>query len=1175
MDVVFADANTSLDPHLKHEKLSSKMIPYSSLSTSTRNKLDILSAVEFRISIIWILLAVGSLIMHPFSMLYMTGKLQMETLNIVRYGNVNLQYFLNVFFQENSNKIAGLKVPNFFGIFMLKDSWHSGYNKNEADYINISERLDEYKVTTFDKFLMHNDIPHFLDNYGTQIIIFAIIIVLILLVQSIKLCTKSKFLNNLDVRFRWNLLLSCFFGSYVSGIYYATEQIMAFIKTSVSTTLNLVSFIFAIIMLVLFLAVPIWIWLRLIKIQKSDEPWAGRYALCHGVFFKEKKINLLNNIFLLLKAVITAGIIATPVLNGVTQISILAAVSLAYLIYLSVFRPFIHQFYLIIQAFLEVILLFFYGCMLTLAVMDFKDELNTSRRDLVCWILLYTWVSLPGILAIFFIAEIIYVRCYISKHEKMTEQAKVDVDIEKAQVIPMNDENMVKSGDLSEHRPINQKEQNESTMLDRSYDTMVHKKQEKQPLKEEKDKGLNKQEKSKKEEPKKEFQKKEVPQDDLESQASKSLKNMKKERVNIEDPFKIQLVEQALAMEKMNQQYQQNMKNQRKQITQLEANQNELIKATQLQNQQLRKQQEKTIAELKQLANKETPRKEEPVRVKEIIGQRTLPAQKVKKEEAIREVPEYYYNLSNKINKDPLVTNNPLQDPILMDKQKPLDHDLQYPNNKFENNFNQKLNHMKIGREANYIVNPESTKDMLGELETVIKSENISSQRQMQKMLRRTHQQEQQIHQNPQKMSTNLMQPNIANQFMNTNPNQAGLLDKINSQFGQQAYPSNMFGKSEAQPEFNHQINENNQKDIVDAFGNVLSPINDDQKQKFSKQIPQFSNNQVLNGFRNNEAQFVMGEGNINDSQMLKIESNPQASSENIVKQLDRLFTEEDNSGQKPQPNTLVREGDNMNQKMFGIVNQIKRQSEGQVPGNQFKPKFDPNKIWQEKETQASNKAGFNVNSIQEIPQKKASKTIKSLNRIPESSEARFNSGLPPAGNNKEKRMRDIDILNMLRAEKNNPNLNFLNRESPQPFGFGVGDEIEEISLFEDNNGIEGNRFTNREGSRQQLMDENHTSPRRLSIEDGRIESKANSERKKTELNVYRNRGSQSPDPYVINQQPRFSSVERENPSIRRPAPYNNRVQGEEEVLELQLKPEAKPYIDDAGFKNFLSKLTK
>lgn len=391
-------------------KLTANAIAYDTPS----DLMTTLKTMEFYMAIIWGGLALINMFPTPYSLVYLVGKLYMETLDTFKMANIHYSSWANTYYYYDSNKVAGLRVPNLFSILLHGDTWNSGYDLENYAWVSLSTRGTDNKLYAFEKFQQYTPYALFLDNYGIQIESMVITLFFIGFVEFIRwivLRNKNRKEGNFTRKaryvLRWNLFYALFFGSYLTALFYGISQIFAYINSS-STTNNLISFAVGVSVLGILLILTIITFVRIRRLLKNNVYSANSF---HSILvrpYKPEKFKYpLNLILLVLKTIGFVTVLVIPNIDPLAQVSILLGLELGYFLYIVIVRPFASKTWLFFQILYEILLMLVISCMLVIAIADYQNDFTDSLRQIPTLIIVYCSIALPYLNSVFAIDEII------------------------------------------------------------------------------------------------------------------------------------------------------------------------------------------------------------------------------------------------------------------------------------------------------------------------------------------------------------------------------------------------------------------------------------------------------------------------------------------------------------------------------------------------------------------------------------------------------------------------------------------------------------------------------------------------------------------------------------------------------------------------------------------------
>ena len=393
--------------------------PTSAISTSDAQLNSALLNIDYYLEIAWIVVA----LVNPHWILYMDAKLYRETFDLLKYVNVQHEPFLSEFFKSNDKKFAGLKVPNVFGIQILGNGFASEWAKDAQtviENIDITQgQVDDFKIASDYKVHENLIFPLFLDTYGAQLtFILGLLVICLFYEASFRLISKKYSEDNLFYRIvfytrkvLWNFTLMNVIGSFQSLTFYFVVQVCGFMDYS--NLHNKISFAISVgVTAIILFAVPFYI-IRTSKknvresdvtsvINASERRLPTPFYSHMLTYLKSDKIVYpLTILFGMFRSIIFTLIVVLG--NGfpIAQTATLLGVTLLFLLYLIIFRPYAKTFYNIIKITYEVTIFIITGFLLAIALNDNNMNYSHSLRTQLAHALLILWIAIPGLTIIF------------------------------------------------------------------------------------------------------------------------------------------------------------------------------------------------------------------------------------------------------------------------------------------------------------------------------------------------------------------------------------------------------------------------------------------------------------------------------------------------------------------------------------------------------------------------------------------------------------------------------------------------------------------------------------------------------------------------------------------------------------------------------------------------------
>lgn len=140
------------------------------------------------------------------------------------------------------------------------------YNSGDAD-----RTVDVLEQVSMNRFYQYYSSSNFVDQYGAQMQLYILILIIIGINELVCLCKKPEpksFLFRMRIGFRWNFLASTLFGSFQSATFYAVLQFIAFSKDVQVEDADIYGLSFACAILIVQIIFPIIVFLRLRQIEK-------------------------------------------------------------------------------------------------------------------------------------------------------------------------------------------------------------------------------------------------------------------------------------------------------------------------------------------------------------------------------------------------------------------------------------------------------------------------------------------------------------------------------------------------------------------------------------------------------------------------------------------------------------------------------------------------------------------------------------------------------------------------------------------------------------------------------------------------------------------------------------------------------------------------------------------
>ena len=398
--------------YFKQPALAVNLQPYQDFSSSQESLLNTLTNLDFYLEISWT--AIALLTYHPI--MYLNAKTYRENMDMFKMVNITYSPFLEEFFKRNSNKVAGIKVPNLPSILLYKEELTSGWNRDMTvdQLIEFNPtRNPDIRVLASQKVLEFNSFPFFFDSYGIELTLIAGIPVLIGLIELAVLFISQEKEGKLFFRaimalrsfLRWNLLISTIIGSLPTLIFYGMLQLQVLYhypknKHNVPNAAVAVGMlVFCIFVLPLFLYRATEDILRLKKripnINYKETLRLSFWRVLHEPYRDARKI-FTSFVFIgMLRSLIFAVVVLFLTNIPTLQITLMLVASIATLVLMIVFKPYEKLSENILHLGYEAIQILMLVGLLLLASSPKKSLINSSFINKTNYVVLSAWIAQP------------------------------------------------------------------------------------------------------------------------------------------------------------------------------------------------------------------------------------------------------------------------------------------------------------------------------------------------------------------------------------------------------------------------------------------------------------------------------------------------------------------------------------------------------------------------------------------------------------------------------------------------------------------------------------------------------------------------------------------------------------------------------------------------------------
>lgn len=275
--------------------------------------------------------------------------------------------------------------------------------------------------------------------FGDHMMAYLAILVCIMICELISAKVQPKlktFAFRFRIALRWNFLLVTVLGSMQAAIFYSILQVITYTNSYSPTGSDLVGLILAVVFMTTTIVIPILICWRVFTIKQFTEfimkNFWGYYFISMFAPIKSPKVKDWPIIYfgLMIKAVVASLLIGIGSVSGLIQVACYLALCIAFLLYISIRRPYTFKYMFIFQIIWECVTLVYLTGLLILAIQDNRGDTGESLRNMGSYLTVFSAFAIPCLNVIFVIYELVVLPLLRRRRRKNVAEVEIIENVE-------------------------------------------------------------------------------------------------------------------------------------------------------------------------------------------------------------------------------------------------------------------------------------------------------------------------------------------------------------------------------------------------------------------------------------------------------------------------------------------------------------------------------------------------------------------------------------------------------------------------------------------------------------------------------------------------------------------------------------------------------------------------